>query len=174
MVVIITTVDAAVAPTSVAFAKMLRTSFDYRRIESMLIQALQPQAILDYGSREAVNSEFTKDMTRDDAVYHIDVRSIDTEELGSSIASLDFIVAKAEEATDNDLNESLVETLSTFSDVTEKELLHNNMYPSVYASLVLKIPTITIILNEGSVDLYRAAADELAEFVELTSPRKTD
>ena len=172
MVVVITVVDAAVAPTSVAFAKMLRSSFDSRRIESVLIQALQPQTIVDYASSEAVNSEFVKDMTVEDAAFHIDVRSIDTENTGSSIASLDFIVAHADEATDNQMNEALTETLSTFSEATKKTLKHNNMYPSIYASLVLKIPTVTIILNEDSVDLFRAAADELAEFVEQSVPHR--
>jgi len=173
MVVVITAVDAAVAPTSVTFAKMLRSSFDYRRIESVLIQALQPQAIVDYASSEAVNSEFVKDMTVEDAAFHIDIRSIDTENAGSSIASLDFIVAHADEATNEQTNEALTETLSTFSEARKKTLKHNNMYPSIYASLVLKVPTVTIILNEGSVDLFRAAADELAEFVEQSVPHKT-
>lgn len=174
MAVIITTVDAARAPTSVAFANMLRSSLDYRRIESVLIQALQPQAIVDYASSEAVNSQFVKDMTVEHAKFHIDVRSIDTEDAGSSIASLDFIVAHAIEATDNQMNEAVIETLSTFSETRGKTLKHNNMYPSIYASLVLKIPTITIILNENSVDLFRAAADELAEFVEQSVPHRTD
>lgn len=172
MVVVITAVDAAVAPTSVAFAKMLRSSLDYRRIESVLIQALQPQTIVDYASSEAVNSEFVKDMTVEDATFHIDVRSIDTEHTGSS--SLDFIIAHAIEATDEQTNEALAETLSTFSEAKKKTLKHNNMYPSIYANLVLKVPTVTIILNEESVDLFRAAADELAEFVEQSVPHRTD
>ena len=46
------------------------------------------------------------------------------------------------------------------------DMNYNNMYPSTYAKLVLRVPTITIMINEGSVDLYRAAADEIVEFVE--------
>lgn len=174
MVVIITVVDAAIAPTSVAFAKMLRSSFDYRRIESVLIQPLQPQTIVDYASSEAVNSEFVKDMTVEDAAFHIDIRSIDTEELGSAIASQDFLIAHTKEATNKELNESVVNNLSRFSEASEIPITHLSMYPSIYAKLVLRIPTITIILNEGSVDLYRSAADELAETVEQTAPRRTD
>jgi hypothetical protein len=174
MVVVITVVDAAIAPASVAFAKMLKSSLEYRRINAHSIFASQPQSILDLSSREAANSEFSKDMHHEDATYHIDIRSIDTEDLGSDIASLDFIIANAIEATDDKLNEAVVETLSGFSETKEKDLQHNNMYPSIYANLVLKVPTITIIINEGSVDLYRAAADELAEMVEQTAPRRTN
>jgi hypothetical protein len=85
MVALITVVDAAIAETSVAFAKMLKRSLTYRRIESYSIFAEQPQAILDLSSGEAVNSDFTKDMASQDVNYHIDIRSLDTEELGSSI-----------------------------------------------------------------------------------------
>ena len=174
MVALITVVDAAIAETSVAFAKMLKRSLTYRRIESYSIFAEQPQAILDLSSGEAVNSDFTKDMASQEVEYHIDIRSIDTDGLGSSIASLDFIIAHAGDATDHNLNESVAETLSGFSDAKELTLKHNALYPSIYANLVLRVPTITIILNEGSVDLYRAAADELAEIVEQTYHRRTD
>ena len=174
MAVLITAVDAAISPTSVAFAKMLKSSLDYRRIESVSLFASQPPTIIDFGSREAANSTFSEDMANDEVTYHIDVRSIDTEDSGSAIASLDFIIAYADHATDRNLNESVVETLSGFAEVKEKPLQHNNMYPSIFANLVLRVPTITIILNEGSVDLYRAAADELAEFAEQTAHHRTD
>ena len=174
MVVLITAVDAAISPGSVAFAKMLKSSLDYRRIESVSLFPLQPPTIIDYGSREAANSEFSQDMANENVTYHIDVRSIDTEDLGSSIASLDFIIAYADHATSRELNESLVETLSGFAEVKEKPLQHNNKYPSIFANLVLRVPTITIILNEGSVDLYRAAADELAEIAEQTAHHRTN
>ena len=174
MVVLITVVDAAIAETSVAFAKMLTSSLKYRRMETHSIFAEQPQTILDLSGSEAVNSEFAKEMGSQDAGFHIDVRSIDTDGLGSSIASLDFIIAHAGDATDHNLNETVTETLSGFSEVKEKKLQHANMYPSIYANLVLRAPTITIILNEGSVDLYRAAADELAEIAEQIYRRKTD
>jgi hypothetical protein len=174
MVVLITAVDAAISPGSVAFAKMLKSSLEYRRIESMSLFALQSPVIVDYGSREAANSVFSQDMANEHVTYHIDIRSIDTEELGSPIASLDFIIAYAEYATDRNLNESVVETLSGFAEVKEKPLQHNNMYPSIFANLVLRVPTITIILNESSVDLYRAAADELAEIAEQTAHHRTD
>ena len=174
MVVLITVVDAATAETSVAFAKMLKSSLDYRRIESHSIFASQAQSILDLSGAEAVNSDFSKEMHNEDAVYHIDIRSVDTNELLSSLASQDFLIAHANEATDDGLNESLVNNLSRFAESKEINMKHNSMYPSIYASLVLRVPTITIILNEGSVDLYRAAADELAETVEQTAPRRRD
>ena len=174
MVVIITVVDASIAETSVAFAKMLKTSLDYRKIESHSYFASQPHTILDLSTGEAANSELSKEMHQEESTYHIDIRSIDTEELGSPIASLDFIIAYAEYATDRNLNESVVETLSGFAEVKEKPLQHNNMYPSIFANLVLRVPTITIILNESSVDLYRAAADELAEIAEQTAHHRTD
>ena len=120
MVVLITAVDAAISPGSVAFAKMLKSSLEYRRIESMSLFALQSPVIVDYGSREAANSVFSQDMANESVTYHIDIRSIDTEELGSPIASLDFIIAYAEYATDRNLNESVVETLSGFAEVKEK------------------------------------------------------
>ena len=174
MVVLITVVDAAIAPTSVAFAKMLKRSLDYRRLETHSIFADQPQTILDLSSGEAVNSEFTKDLASQEATYHIDIRSLDTEGLESSIASLDFIIAQAHEVSDDDLNETVVNTLQGFSESKEKPLQYNNLYPAIYASLVLKVPTITIILNEASVHLFRSAADELAEIVEQTAHHRTD
>ena len=174
MVVIITVVDAAIAETSVAFAKMLKSSLDYRKIESHSYFASQPQTILDLSSSEAVNSEFSKELHNEDATYHIDIRSIDTEELGSAIASQDFLIAHTNEATSQELNESVVNNLSRFSEATEIPITHLSMYPSIYAKLVLRVPTITIILNEDSVDLYRSAADELAETVEQTAPRSTN
>ena len=124
MVVIITVVDAAIAETSVAFAKMLKSSLDYRKIESHSYFASQPQTILDLSTREAVNSEFSKELHNEDATYHIDIRSIDTEELGSAIASQDFLIAHTNEATSQELNESVVNNLSRFSEATEIPITH--------------------------------------------------
>ena len=174
MVVLITAVDAAISPGSVAFAKMLKSSLEYRRMESMSLFASQSPVIVDYGSREAANSVFSQDMANEHVTYHIDIRSIDTEELGSSIASQDFLIADTKEATSRELNESVVNNLSRFAEAKEIPITHLSMYPSIYAKLVLRVPTITIILNEDSVDLYRSAADELAETVEQTAPRRTD
>ena len=76
-------------------------------METHSIFAEQPQTILDLSGSEAVNSEFAKEMGSQDAGFHIDVRSIDTDGLGSSIASLDFIIAHAGDATDHNLNETV-------------------------------------------------------------------
>ena len=67
---------------------------------------------------------------------------------------------------DQEIASAVSESLKVFSNTMTLDMNYNNMYPSTYAKLVLRVPTITIMINEGSVDLYRAAADEIVEFVE--------
>jgi len=166
MVVIITVTDAVDSATSVAFSKLLTTSLKYRRVESETLVATQSQAIQDLSTSEANNTEYAKEMTEAaaNAEFHIDIRTFsDTE---SPTVSYDFIVVSAEGITDRNLDSAVTETLSNFSDVKLGVMPYEKMYTSAYAKVVLRLPTLSILVNEESVDLYRAAADEIAEFVE--------
>jgi len=167
MVVVVTNATAMDSNAATAFCKMLAASFAYRKIDCEIISSKVERSLIDVTSSEAVNSDFAKELgSKELADFHIDVRSYDPESVGSSIASLDFIIAKVPGVTDDDTNVSITNTLGNFSDTEEKILIPHTMYPSIYSSLVLKVGTICIIVNEGSADLYRSAADELAEFVE--------
>jgi hypothetical protein len=163
MDVAITVTDAVESATSVAFAKMLEASFTYRRIESETLTSTQPQAILNLTSKEASGSDFIRNLSAlsDDLQFHIDVQTF-----GSPTESSDFIVAGAPAVISKELQSVLKESLDLFSETTSREMEYNNIYPSTYSALVLRVPTLTILVNEGSVDLYRAAADEIAEIVE--------
>ena len=163
MEVVITVTDAVESAPSVAFAQMLSASFRYRRIEPTMIQALQPQAILNLSSREASGSDFIKDLTEmsENLEFHIDVQTF-----GSPTESADFIIPSAPDVVEKELQSVLTESLDLFSEVSAREMNYNNLYPSTYSALVLRVPTLTILVNEGSVDLFRAAADEVAEIVE--------
>lgn len=166
MVVIITVTDAVDSATSVAFSKLLTTSLKYRRVESETLVATQSQAIQDLSTSEANNTEYAKEMTEAaaNAEFHIDIRTFsDTE---SPTVSYDFIVISVEGITDRNLDSAVTETLSSFSDVKLGVMPYEKMYTSAYAKVVLRLPTLSILVNEESVDLYRAAADEIAEFVE--------
>ena len=70
--------------------------------------------------------------------------------------------------TDTGLNDSILGHLNDFSEVDDKDIDYSTMYCSTYAKLVLGVPTICILLNMGSVDLFLAAADEIAEIIEQT------
>lgn len=166
MEVVITVTDAADSATSVAFAKMLTASLTYRRIESETLTSTQPQAILNLSSKEASGSDFVKDLTEKakDAKFHIDIQSFSNTE--SPTESYDFIIPAADAVIDEELGSAVKETLDRFSDTVMSKVSYNNLYPSTYVALVINIPTFTIMVNVGSVDLYRAAADDLAEIVE--------
>lgn len=165
MVVVITVTDAAESSTSVVLSKMLESSLDKRRIDNESVHSTQPQAILDMSSSEATNTEFSNQMYNKEFSFHVDVRSFESEE-GSPTESFDFLIASTPRITDGDLNETILNTLKQFSDVEQISLEYNSMYPSIYANLVLEIPTVTILVGESSIDLYRAAADEVAEVIE--------
>jgi len=166
MEVVITVTDAADSATSVAFAKMLTASLSYRRIDSETLTSTQPQAILNLSSKEASGSDYVKDLTKisAEAQIHVDIQSFTNTE--SPTESFDFIVPQADAVIDESLASAVKETLDRYSDSTISKVPYNNLYPSTYAALVMRIPTIAIMVSADSVDLYRAAADDLAEIVE--------
>lgn len=169
--VVITATDARTATTSFQFVDMLEASLRLRGIEFNTLIPSTP--IVDYNTSEALNSEYLKQLDNigKESDFHIDIRTYNFE-YGSPTASLDFIVAQAIEVTDQGTNDALVGMLNNFSDTEEKTIRYESMFCSIYCALVLKLPTVCVIINEASFDLYRAAADELAEFVEQFFPRK--
>lgn len=165
MEVAITVTDAVESATSVAFAKMLTASFEYRKIESETFVSTQPQAILNLASKEAAGSDYIKKLSEntDELQFHIDIQTFSLE---SPTVSTNFIIPQTPYVIDQEIASAVSESLKIFSNTMTLDMNYNNMYPSTYAKLVLRVPTITIMINEGSVDLYRAAADEIVEFVE--------
>jgi hypothetical protein len=168
--VAITVTDALDSPGSIRFAKELKSSLKLRGIESTLLFPPVSQIVVDYNSVEAKNSPFIKefDSIVSKRSYHIDIRSFDPTESGAATGSLDFIVANTPGVTDEGLNDSLIGHLNDFSEVDDKTIDYSSMYCSTYAKLVLDTPTICILLNTESGDLFLAAADEIAEVVEKT------
>ena len=83
---------------------------------------------------------------------------------------MDFLIASTPEIT-GELNNLIVNTLNDFSEVSEVTVDVSTMYTAAYAKLILDSPTLTILINEGSMDLYRAAADAVAEVVEQYEKR---
>lgn len=166
MEVAITVTDAIESATSVAFAKMLEASLTQREIESETFASTQPQAILNFSTKEASGSDFIKRLSEnvEDLEHHIDIQTFSTDH--SPTESPHFILPTESHIFDPKLSASLVNALSLIGNTITANTGYDNMYPSVYAKLVLRVPTLTVLINEESVDLYRAAADEIAEFVE--------
>lgn len=166
MEVVITVTDAVDSATSVAFARQLSTLFNYRKIESETLVATQPQAIQDLSSSEASNTEYIKNLTEasKNADFHIDIRTFS--EGDSPTVSVDFIIASVNGITDPELDEAVKESLEIFSDTKLASVPYSKMYISAYISIVLRIPTISILVNEESVSLYQSAAGEIAQVVE--------
>jgi len=101
--------------------------------------------------------------TVSDPQIHIDVRAFSDE---SELSDSDFLVMESQNITNPNINDVIANSLGNLSETAIKELAVESMYASVYCALVFDIITICVVINEGSVDLYRAAADELAEIVE--------
>ena len=165
MTVIITAPEVVTNGAVKTFAKMLSASLSYRMIDNQIIASTDNPSVLDVSTSEAMNSEYAKKLgTVADPEIHFDVRSFDPE--GSNLEHLDFLVFHADGVTNDSLNDITVQMLSNFSEAQELTLAVEAMYANAYCALVYDIPTICLVVNEGSADLYRAAADEMAELVE--------
>jgi len=163
MVVVVTAPEAATNAAVRAFTKMLQASFNYRMMEHKLITGYT-SGLVDLTSSQAVNSDYIKELgTVDDPQIHIDIRSFSNDD---ELRYDDFIVAESQGITTPEINSVVANSLSNFSQTALRELTPNTLYASVYCALVFDIITICVVINEGSADLYRAAADELAEVVE--------
>ena len=172
MVVIITATDAKISQASKSFIGMLEASFNLRNIVHDTISSDINPKLLNLSTAEAANTEFAKlfYIKSINISTHIDIRSYDSSHIGSDIASKDFIIARTAEVTE-DLNELIVNALNDFSEVKEATVDASTMYTAAYAKLVLDSPTLTVLINEGSTDLYRAAADSVAEVIEQHEKR---
>jgi len=165
MTVIITAPEVVSNGAAKTFAKMLSASLSYRMIDNQIIASTDNPSVLDVSTSEAMNSEYAKKLgTVADPEIHFDVRSFDPE--GSNLDHFDFLVFHADAVTNDSLNDIIVQMLSNFSEAQELTLAVEAMYANAYCALVYDIPTICLVVNEGSADLYRAAADEMAELVE--------
>lgn len=166
MTVIITAPEVVSNGAAKTFAKMLSASLSYRMIDNQIIASTDSPFVLDVSTSEAMNSEYAKKLgTVADPEIHFDVRSFNPGG-GSNLDYLDFIVFHADGVTNDSLNDITVQMLSNFSEAQELTLAVDVMYANAYCALVYDIPTICLVVNEGSADLYRAAADEMAELVE--------
>jgi len=163
MVVVVTAPEATTNAAVRAFTKLLQASLNYRMMKHTLITG-DNTGLVDLGSSEAVNSDYAKELgTVSDPQIHIDVRAFSDE---SELSDSDFLVMESQNITNPNINDVIANSLGNLSETAIKELAVESMYASVYCALVFDIITICVVINEGSVDLYRAAADELAEIVE--------
>lgn len=163
MVVVVTAPEATTNAAVRAFTKLLQASLNYRMMKHTLITG-DNTGLVDLASSEAVNSDYAKELgTVSDPQIHIDVRAFSDE---SELSDSDFLVMESQNITNPNINDVIANSLGNFSETAIKELAVESMYASVYCALVFDIITICVVINEGSVDLYRAAADELAEIVE--------
>jgi hypothetical protein len=167
MVVIITATDAKISTASKSFVDMMEASFNLRNIVHDTVSSDINPKLLNLSTSEAANTEFAKlfHIKSTNISTHIDIRSYDPTNIGSANASKDFLIANTSEIT-GELNNLIVNALNDFSEVTEVNVDVSTMYTAAYAKLILDSPTLTILINEGSIDLYRAAADAVAEVVE--------
>jgi hypothetical protein len=172
MVVIITATDVKISNASKSFLGMLEASLNLRNILHDTIPSDINPKMLNLSTSEAANSQFAKlfYIKSTNISTHIDLRSYDPSYIGSSNASMDFLIASTPEIT-GELNNLIVNTLNDFSEVSEVTVDVSTMYTAAYAKLILDSPTLTILINEGSMDLYRAAADAVAEVVEQYEKR---
>lgn len=168
MVILVTATDAKISPASRLFADMTESSFAMRSAKTKtIIPNLHPK-LVNAATSDSANSDFALDLFREskEAIFHIDIRSYEGSETTQELGSKDFIVAATAEVTDPKLNSQLVNALNDFSEVSEMTVDTSSMYTSTFTSLLIGIPTITILINEDSLDLYRAGADALAEVAE--------
>jgi hypothetical protein len=167
MVILITVTDAKISPASESFTDMLEASFAIRRADTRtLIPEINPQ-IHNASTSDAANSKFATDLYQasKSAIAHMDIRSYNGSETPEDLASKDFLIANTAEISTSSLAEQTVNALNDYTEVMTINVDASSMYPSAYASLIVKIPTLTILVNEDSMDLYRAAADSVAEVV---------
>lgn len=163
MVVVVTAPEATTNAAVRAFTKMLQASFNYRMMEHMLITG-DTTGLVDLTSSQAINSDYIKELgTVGDPQIHIEVRAFSED---GELSYNDFIVAESQGITTPEINNVVANSLGNFSQTELRELTPDTLYSSVYCALVFDIITICVVINEGSADLYRAAADELAEVVE--------
>jgi len=172
--VVITVTDSRTSPTSEHFARMVMASLKLRRIEPTLLMARVSDSVLNHNTSESLNSDFMKQL-HDAGVnsnFHIDIRTFDPS-LTPQVATLDFVVARIPEVSDKELTTTVLGYFDNFSDTEIISMDSSVTFCSNYSSLVLSIPSVVILISEGSSALYRAAADDLAEVVEQFVPRKT-
>jgi len=172
--VVITVTDSRTSPTSEHFARMVVASLNHRRIESTLLVPKVSDAVLNHNTSESLNSDFMKELHESgvNSDFHIDIRTFDPS-LTPKLGTLDFVIAGVPEVSDEQLNATLLGYFDNFSDVEVISMDASVTFCSNYSSLVLSIPSVVILISEGSSALYRAAADDLAEVVEQFVPRKT-
>lgn len=172
--VVITVTDSRTSPTSEHFARMVMASLKHRRMESTLLMPKISDAVLNHNTTETLNSDFMKDLhdTGSDSDFHIDIRTFDPS-LTPKLGTLDFVIARIPEVSDKELSTTVLGYFDNFSDVEVISMDASVTFCSNYCSLVLSIPSVVILVSEGSSALYRAAADDLAEVAEQFVPRKT-
>ena len=173
--VVITVTDSRTSPTSVHFAKMLVASLNLRSIESYLLVPSTPDTVVNHNTAEALNSDFMKELHEMGAKsdFHIDVRTFDPS-LTPKLETLDIVVTDIPAVSDTQLNNTIIGYLDNFSEIQVITMNPETTFCSNYCAMVLSIPTVTLLVSEASSNLYRTAADEVAEVAEQFVPRKTN
>jgi hypothetical protein len=170
--VVITVTDSRTSPTSEHFARMVMASLKLRRIEPTLLMPRVSDSVLNHNTSESLNSDFMKQLHDAGVNSNFHIRTFDPS-LTPQVATLDFVVARIPEVSDKELSTTVLGYFDNFSDTEIISMDSSVTFCSNYSSLVLSIPSVVILISEGSSALYRAAADDLAEVVEQFVPRKT-
>jgi hypothetical protein len=152
---------------------MLVASLSHRSIESFLLVPKTSDAVVNHNTSDTLNSSFMKELHKagSESDFHIDVRTYDPS-LMQNLQTLDFVLADIPGVSDKGINMSVLGYLDNFSDIEAIQMNPESTFCSNYCGLVLYLPTVTLLISEGSSALYRAAADELAEVVEQVAPRR--
>ena len=151
---------------ALAFVQNFEASLRLLDIPFYTVKGTSPKTMLNLSTSEARSTEYSRELSSTLSVssIHIDLQGFDNESNPEWIRS-DIVFGVLPTFTNEEQMQAFANLTREFAWATVKEIDIPSNYASGLSEFVFDTPSIPIKLNVGSVDLYPALAEVVAESV---------
>ncbi len=167
---IVLTVPHAKEPGSdlsaLEFLKNVESVLTLREMEYYSVLGNKPRKVLDLSTSLARGTEYHDELATvlgmSDILVEVHSHNEDSD---VEYSEFDFVVCELPEFTDEDMADTLMNSLEPFGDTTVETVKPSNHYPAVLSELIFKNDAIILSVGDNSNERFIGAAESLVDFV---------
>jgi len=152
--------------TALEFLNNLESVLTLRQMEYYSVLGNKPKTVLDLSTHHARGTEYHDELAivlgMSDVLIEIHSHNEDSE---VEYSEFDFVICELPSYTDEDMADTLMNSLETFGDAAAETVKPEKHYPAVLSELIFKNDAIILSVGDNSNEKFIGAAEVLVDFV---------